>query len=332
MPAKALDRSMNVRLFLLATALLTGCSSAVLPSAPPSPTIVQSAEFPRVATSKYIYVADRTLNELLVYSARKAKPQPIRTLGARDGIVEVGGVAVDSAGNVYVANGSGADVLEFTRGAKSLVRKYRRLLSHPVNVTVGPNGWLYVVDQQDRYSTGATSSVVEYPPDKTVPYQLLLDPSVSYFPLRGIAVDKNGSVLVSASPGTDRWPLPLNSCALPSESQIFDFILPTLIIPVTLSNNTQAWGLTFTDGVLYAADVCSDNVEIYDRGTWVRIGPLPFSFDRPVYQTLSADRLLAIPCAGTSKNGYVAVVDLQTGKESTVTAGLRGPIGAAAGP
>jgi hypothetical protein len=335
MPYKFGGPFVNARPLVVGALLLAGCSGGVLPAALP---LTLDASQPAagahgaVRTSKYVYVADRTREELLVYPAHEASPRPIRRLGASQGIVEVGGVATDAAGDVYLANGDGGNVLEFAPGATSRVREYRRLLSHPVNVAVDAKGTLYVVDQDDDYSTGATSSVVEFPKDVTVPSTLLLDPSMSYFPMRGIAVDGSGSVFVSTTPAQDVWPPKLSSCTLPATDQIYDYILPTLIMPITLADNAQAWGLAFDGNILYASDICGGAVQMYDKGTWVRVAPMPYHFDEPVYQTVSADHLLTIPCAGKGKHGYVAVVNLLNGEHTTITAGLRGPIGAAAGP
>jgi hypothetical protein len=312
-------------------ALLTGCSAGS--ALPARPSFARPASLGLAAArSKYIYVTDRRRNELIVYPAHQAHPRPIRALGARQGLVEVGGVAVDSAGNVYVANGSAANVLEFTSGGVSLVRTYREMLKHPVNVAVGPDRTLYVVDQQDNYSSGATSSVVEYGADQTQPRQILLDPSMTHFPLRGIAVDSRGGVFVSISPAHDVWPPPEDMCAARTTTELYDFILPTLVMEITLSANTQAWGIAFDGNVLYASDLCRNAVQTYGKGLWQRIGALRGTFAQPVYQTVSADHLLLVPSAGNGAHGYVSVVNLLDGERSMITARLRTPIGAAAGP
>lgn len=315
--------------------LLAGCSG-LQGALPPAIPAGGGAPLPgvslRTASSKYIYVSDRTAEKLFVYPAHEPHPQPLRVLGAHQGIVELGGIAVDSTGDLYVANGSAGNVLEFTAGASALVRKYRRLLSHPVNVAIGPQDTLYVIDNNDNYSTGATSSVVEYTRDDPVPSMLLLDPSPDYYPLHGITVDSHGSVYVTANPARDYWPLDLSICTAPAATEIFDFILPTLILPISLKSNAQALGLAFNGATLYASDPCRNAVQMYVKGTWQHLNPVPYSFDKPVYETISSDGLLTIPCAADARHGYVAVINLRNGERSTITGGLRGPIAAAAGP
>ncbi|MGB8909218.1 MAG: hypothetical protein WCC84_10765 [Candidatus Cybelea sp.] len=46
------------------------------------------------------------------------------------------GVAVDPTGNIYVANGSGDNLLEFSPGGASLMQTYSEGLVHPAGVTV----------------------------------------------------------------------------------------------------------------------------------------------------------------------------------------------------
>ena len=92
--------------------LLTGCSrGSVLPNPAPALSSV------RLTSEGYVYVSNRTeqgTSQLLVYRAGINATRPLRTVAR--GLVD-GGLAVDPSGNVYVANGSGGNVLEFAPGA-----------------------------------------------------------------------------------------------------------------------------------------------------------------------------------------------------------------------
>jgi len=295
--------------------------SAATPASPSDP--------PKV--SRYIYVADRSRKKLLVYPAYEPNPQPIRVVGKADGIVQPGGVAVDPSGNVYVANGDGDDVLEFTSGAAAFVKKFTVQLSHPVNVTVDDGGTVYVVDQNDHYPGGANSAVVEYPKGSTQPNMVLLDPSPALHPLRGVAVDEHGHVWASTSESTDIWPPPKGDCQAPPDNEVYEFIFPTLMIIAKLRANTQVWGLALAHERLYASDFCSGSVQKYRTSTQRHTGAVRSSFAEPIYQTISRDHLLVVPCAGGRSNGYVAVI-ARSAAIVTITGGLVKPIGAAAGP
>ena len=109
----------------------------------------------------YVYVSNRTKqgqSELLIYRAGSQNPSPIETI--TEGLVDVAGVAVDSSGNVYIANGAGGNVLEFSPGGTSLVFTYSKDLVHPISVTVN-DGTLYVADQGNA-EDGDAQQVFEY--------------------------------------------------------------------------------------------------------------------------------------------------------------------------
>lgn len=318
--------------FVGATALvlLAACGGVAASPLPALAPVAGSQRLGDVAPkSKYVYVADRTRERLLVYPAYQNDPAPIRTLGAAQGIVEIGGVAVDEQGHVFVANGSGADVLEFTSGAAQLVRKYTHSLSHPVNVAVAKNGTVDVVDQDDHYPYGVNSSIVEFRKETNRVETIVLDPNPNLYPLHGVAVDPRGKVWSSPSQTGDLWPPPSSDCSMPAQNQVYDFVFPTLIIQITLTKNTQVWGMAIDRGVIYAADYCG-SVQKYAYDGWKSLGAVAHSGHKPFYVTASRDHLILIPCAGSGEEGYVTVTS--DAGYATIRRGLRGPIGAAAGP
>lgn len=325
MPRMAFEYRQSFALLFLAAA--AGCGGAALaPSAVLPPALQPDSNVAQ--RSKYIYVADRTREKLLVYPAYVADPKPIRTLGAAQGIVDIGGIAVDNAGNLYVANGAGADVLEFAPGATSLVKKYTEGLSHPINVTFS-KGTLYVVNTRGFYQYGITSAIVEFPDDRTKAKNFILDPNPFFEPFRGVAVDSAGGVWTSTSREGDVWPPPDGDCAVALRAVILDFIFPTLIRIVSLSHNVEARGLAIDDNKLLASDLCG-SAQRYQIPEGRYRGSVDGTRNNPMYGTISADHLVVVPCAGRGKNGYVYVAS--DSATITIRKGLNGPIGAAAGP
>lgn len=294
----------------------------------------------RAATSEYVYVSDRTQREVLVYPAGQNNPPPIRTI---KGLGLVGGMTVDSSGNLYVANASPKDagtvpeVLEYSPGGVQLVNTFTNMLSHPVNVAVG-GGYLWVVDQDDHFPTGATTGIFVYslsagqnPPL----YVAFADPSENTnLPMHGAVYD-SGNLIVSDSSVGDVFPPPVQDC--PGTVDVYELINP-LVLPLIrvldLSNNAQAWGLAIdSQANLYASDFCTNNVEEYQPPSFNNIGKVTGTFSDPVYETISSDNLLAVPSAGNGTNGYVTVIQLESVlPPDTITNGLEGPIGAVAGP
>ena len=158
---------------IAAIALLTGCSGGQRSLVPPvSPESVRSTQgaSPVAKTklhqatslsSNYVYVSDRTASgasQIVVYNAGIANPAPVRTITQK--IVDAAGVAVDPAGDVFVANGSAGNVLEYSPGGTSLLKTYSQGLTHPISVAIA-NGTLYVADQGSP-ANGYAQQVFEY--------------------------------------------------------------------------------------------------------------------------------------------------------------------------
>ena len=110
--------SRNALSALSFAALLAGCSGGALqpallpPAQPPTHADGNDKHIQSVKSGAYVYVSNKTKlgqSELLVYRAGSQNPSPVQTI--REGLVDVAGVAVDSAGNVYIANGAGGNVL-----------------------------------------------------------------------------------------------------------------------------------------------------------------------------------------------------------------------------
>jgi NHL repeat len=322
-----------------AVAILGGCSTGASqpPFIPSNPGVYSEnhrAQHHSAAASGYTYVSNLTrrgTSQLLVYSGTQ-NLAPIKTI--TKGLSDVQGVAVDPTGDVYVANGSGGNVLEFSPGGASLVQTYSEGLVHPAGVTVA-HGTLYVTDQGDAQN-GYTQQVYEYKLGHTRPLIGIAgigDPGQLN---EGIAVNPLGSrgeFYVAAS--TIAAVPPVRRCPPSSSYTVAEDIFPTLWLIVPLSNNRQASGLAFdSSGNLYVADVCNKDVAIYSDGGWTYSGKVPGTFQAPLYLNISND-FLAIPSskgATAGSRGYVTIVNVGGDPSSvTITNGLEHPVGAAVG-
>ncbi len=318
---------------LAAIAILAGCSGYQPPSGASSLEPAGRHRLHKATTSHYVYVSDRTQQQLLVYPAGQSNPSPIRTV--TQGLSQVGGVAVDPSGDVYIANsptsnGAGTPkVLEFSSGATSLVRTFSIGLHHPVTVAVGPNGVVYVSDQD-----GASSAIVEYAATGGAPIGTLTTPHGSDAPPRGVAVDSSGDVFVAISGNGDFWPPSLLCQAI---NAVYEYKGGSGA-PIQIGYSEQDWGLAVDSNAnLYEADICLEHVwELSPPNYQYPAGSTYGPFHVPVYIGLSSDNLLTVPSAnggGSGINGLVSVIDL-TGVRApiTISTGLKGPIGAIAGP
>lgn len=341
------------RAALAALTVLAGCSgmtagASLVPSAPAArtpqtPRITQPAEpahsqkIGTSVTTRFVYVSNRTTagsSELLVYDAGSQNPAPVRIVTKN--LSNVGGIAVDSSGNVYVANGSGGDVLEYAPGAASLVQTYSKGLADPSDVAVA-NGTLYVADRGNA-ANGYAQQVLEYPVGNATPSLGIAGIGNPPDDNEGIAINPTANKgTFFASAGTPNV-VPFSGGCSGSTSTVGDDLFPTLWLNVPLSNNVQAPGLAFdAAGNLYASDPCNNDVAIYSDATetWTYTGKVQGTFNAPLFLTIDG-QYLAVPSSGNTQMpqpGYVTVIDL-SGNTSTITItnGLQHPIGAAVGP
>jgi hypothetical protein len=165
---------------LAAAALLTGCSGAAQ-SLPGSSAASQQNAFrswtsPKAASaSKLLYVSDNGTDEVYFYSYPKNV-----LMGTLTGFDNPQGLCVDAAGDVFVANYGGDDVIEYAHGGTAPVQTLSDPGEHPMGCSVDPTtGNLAVTSFQSSPSapgnvaiyTGATGTPTSYS-DPTIHYYL----------------------------------------------------------------------------------------------------------------------------------------------------------------
>jgi sugar lactone lactonase YvrE len=185
-------------LFLtIAFVLIAGCSSTAERQAVP-------ATLPYALSGNAVDAHVRTLlyaggpgnNAVDAYPAGENNPKPLREIV--NGLSAPTGIAVDSAGNVYVCNNSGFGaspkgkgnywtVTVYKRGQKSPFESYTNGVWSPVDVAVAADGTVYIAN--------FSSAVTVYPAGSLDPSLTLVGPS-GQAPL-GIAIDDAGNIYVS---------------------------------------------------------------------------------------------------------------------------------------
>jgi hypothetical protein len=306
---------------------LGGCSSSATQSSPGLPALSADRHSVRPAQARYVYVTDRTQEELLVYPAGVQNPSPILTY--TQGINQVGGVAVDASGNAYVANAGAAEVLEFAPGGTGIIQTFSQTLHHPVNVAVDTHRIVYVADQNSR-----SSEIVEFAPSGGAPIRSVATPD-GVTP-RGVAVDSSGNLFVSISGIGDFWPPPTGVGECKAISGVYEYLAGSTQPPTHIgSGGIQQWGLALDAAAnLYESDYCITNT-IWTFSPPAYSGPAvkyPGTYSEPIYMTIGRGNVIAIPNANGGSGGYVTVQDIGgVLLPITITNGLQGPIGAAVG-
>jgi hypothetical protein len=331
-------------------AVLAGCSNAASqsPFMPPitaetgaPATHETQAKAQTTGSAAYVYVSNRAksgASELVVYPWGGSSRTP--SLKVTSGLVDVGGVAVDASGNVYVANGSAGNVLEFAPGGTALVRTYSKGLTNPADVAVA-NGTLYVADRGNA-SNGYSQQIFEYSTSQGgKPTSAIAGIGAAPQLNAAVAVNPMASESTFFASATSAGAMPPSGGCGSSGSgssngyTVAENLFPTLWENIPLSHNSQVSGVAFdSHGNLYASDTCANVVAVYayKKYTWTYTGTVGGSFSAPFFLTVN-DGFLAVPSASAgSESGRVTVIDLSGSSQPvTLRSGLEHPIGASVG-
>ncbi|MGA7356395.1 MAG: hypothetical protein WA431_10295 [Candidatus Cybelea sp.] len=195
------------------------------------------------------------------------------------------GIAIDSRGNIYVANSNAENVLVYTAGSSSPTSTLDDPDEFPIDVTVGTDGTVYVANLDGPI--GASGDVVVYAPGSTEPTETLHDKC--FLHVLGVALDKHGDLFASCeiAPGA-------------GHGQVVEFKSGSTKGTQTHITLENAGGLGFDGaGHLLVIDGAGPTLNVYDVGKSKPIDKLPlpgasiyFSFDHHSKELYVADYAL----------------------------------------
>lgn len=164
--------------------LATACSakapaSSVIVAVPPAAAPALSRPD---ATQTLIYACEFTANQCVWYARGHNA-----VAGTLTGLSLPGGVAVDTAGNVYVANFGAQNIPVYAKGSTTVIRTLDDSGHLPIDVKVDRNGTVYVANLQDANASSGSISV--FARGSTTVTRVITDPN--FGTVTGVAVDEN---------------------------------------------------------------------------------------------------------------------------------------------
>jgi hypothetical protein len=147
----------------------------------------------RAKTGKsLVYVASNagSTGAVYVYATGGQGQAPIGAIV--DGVAEPAGLAVDSAGSLYVSNSAGNTVTVYPPGKLSPSATYTQGVSAPQGVAVGSDGTMYIANETG--SPSGTGSVTEYAPGSKTPSKTIVLPGMYAF---AVGLDASNNLYVS---------------------------------------------------------------------------------------------------------------------------------------
>jgi sugar lactone lactonase YvrE len=284
-----LELFVNYRLMiatLVAGAILVGCGSldaGKAASSTPLLTVAKPAfvKGSRNSSAGTLYVGDWSGVAAFDLSSYKL----LRTYS---GVDYAQGLAEDGSGNLYVTSSDPNEVLEFAAGSTKLIRTITKGISTPVDIAVGPNGDLYVSNQD--YS-GLAGDVSVYSPSG----KLIKSITKGIKQPLHITFDSKGNLYVANPPDNDVLVYQNGEDKLTKAIQTVGVIPENLLVDST--------------GNLYVGG-CSSRC---DKSLVIEYGPLGYGTLRTIRSEIHVPEGLALDSSG---NLYVA--DGQFGDERII--------------
>jgi hypothetical protein len=138
---------------------------------PYNPDQRQSWMAPDAKKKNLLYVSDASANDVYVYSYRTTKLK-----GTLTGFNAPGGLCVDQAGDVFIANTSANDIVEYAHGGTSPIATLSDPGEYPVDCSVDPTSGNLAVT--NLFSNSGPGSVSIYPNASGTPTNYA-DPDIS---------------------------------------------------------------------------------------------------------------------------------------------------------
>ena len=165
-----------------------------------------------------------------------------------NGVQSPTGLAVDAAGDLFVANAAFGTVTKYPAGSTKPSATYSKGITDPLTVAVGPDGTLYVVSYT---APGQGSTILEYPAGST-------DPSLTVKlkgDAEGMALDKKSDLYVAYNKANNTGTIVEFA---PHSSKWQDLNMPLKF----------AGGLAFDEGGnIVASDQIAQTVDVFAMGS-----------------------------------------------------------------
>lgn len=189
-----------------------------------------------------IFVSDESSSSVLMYSPKTANGSPVGSITT--GVSVPSGLAVDSAGALYVANEGNETVTVYPQGSSSPSLTISTGIGGPYGVAVDSSGEVFVSNLNTNnitaYKAGATS------PFETINFN-------NYGQAVGLGVDKSDNIWVACDSSNAVFEIPAGSQTVQNSG------LTSLNGPISVAIGKR--------GVIYVSNFAASDVNIYTGGS-----------------------------------------------------------------